>query len=609
MLRTIPFQNCLSGRILILCFQPDEEWNEIENEIPDYKKWQYVNSQFKLQSSQQCLTAENDLVTMKPCDLNSPDQQWLFQHEIIGSPTTLLDLKKPNPTLIHNSNNNTNQKANHPNQTNTTTLQDKLDSLQQINSIQNTTSSSNPNEFYTQPSIHLDPRFILKNVALIKEQMKNFGFNKTGFDEYVNQLVADYNNTPFLHTHNSTQSTPTTTATTTTTTKTIPPISTNKSNNSFAISENKTNQENPIIQPEFLQNNQLTTQDLEDLASEHKQYTKDVFLDNQKLLANELKQLYCATIDLQRQQALLLAQSNGLIAARSLDLNVCDRIESIGMSLSLQTCKSERVKITAQETRCGYQPIYIDHQNNSFTIGKDGYSLVPFKECFHTGQFINLNEKTYIYQNKSWVREYSKTHITTLKIMKKLQDLPVNELDFATRHHLSYDNQAMEQLNIMSELMSAVQENNGNSISDIIMDVQAKSNVYQFGNWMTYTKYGLLALASIVILIIISKIVLILKNTCKICSPKKKSSRQPRKTSRQHHKKSEESEDSTPMLQPKQKQTKIRTTKMLKSIEPSAPTKSSNSSIVTIEHDHSDTIFIKNKGLFWKDMCPINPKE
>ena len=88
MLRTIPFQNCLNGRIFILCFQPDEEWNEIENEIPDYKKWHYVNNQFKLQSSQQCLTAENDLVTMKPCDLMSPDQQWLFQHEIIQPQST-----------------------------------------------------------------------------------------------------------------------------------------------------------------------------------------------------------------------------------------------------------------------------------------------------------------------------------------------------------------------------------------------------------------------------------------------------------------------------------------------------------------------------------------
>ena len=74
MLRTIPFQNCLSGRILILCFQPDEEWNEIEPEIPDYKKWQYVKNQFKIQSSQQCRIAENDLVTMKTCNLNSPDQ-------------------------------------------------------------------------------------------------------------------------------------------------------------------------------------------------------------------------------------------------------------------------------------------------------------------------------------------------------------------------------------------------------------------------------------------------------------------------------------------------------------------------------------------------------
>ena len=90
--------------------------------------------------------------------------------------------------------------------------------------------------------------------------------------------------------------------------------------------------------------------------------------------------------------------------------------------------------------------------------------------------------------------------------------------------------------------MSAVQENNGNSISDIVMDVQSKSNV-SVRNLITYTKYSLLALASIVILFIKSKIILILKKSCKICAPKKKPLTPTRKTPKKRHKTSEESEN------------------------------------------------------------------
>ena len=79
-----------------------------------------------------------------------------------------------------------------------------------------------------------------------------------------------------------------------------------------------------------------------------------------------------------------------------------------------------------------------------------------------------------------------------MKIVQKFAHLPANELDFAPRHHSAFDTHSLEQLNIFSELLSRVQESNSESLSDLVMDVQSKNNMWDSTGWMSYIKYGLL---------------------------------------------------------------------------------------------------------------------
>ena len=116
--------------------------------------------------------------------------------------------------------------------------------------------------------------------------------------------------------------------------------------------------------------------------------------------------------------------------------------------------------------------------------------------------YVNLNDHTYSYQNGTWKRETPTIHFNKLKIVQKFAHLPANELDFAPRHHSAFDTHSLEQLNIFSELLSTVQESNSESLSDLVIDVQSKNNMWDSTGWMSYIKYGLLGVACLIVLII-----------------------------------------------------------------------------------------------------------
>ena len=111
-------------------------------------------------------------------------------------------------------------------------------------------------------------------------------------------------------------------------------------------------------------------------------------------LANEIRQMYCKITTIQRNQALLLAQSNGLLAAQALKLKKCSRVSGSGSTLTLQQCAIVPIQLTATLTACGYQPFFQGLSTN-YTIGKDGWSLPPFQECFWTSEYVSLNGQTY----------------------------------------------------------------------------------------------------------------------------------------------------------------------------------------------------------------------
>jgi hypothetical protein len=266
---------------------------------------------------------------------------------------------------------------------------------------------------------------------------------------------------------------------------------------------------------------------------------------------------------------MILAQSNGLLAARALNLETCTRITGSGKSLILQKCEIVPIKISALQTQCGYQPFFQTSLSGNFTVGKDGWSLHPFQDCFWNGQYVNFNDKTYTWINGEWKIQEPSIHVLKLKLIKEFEELPIKAYDYLPQHHSMYEANNVEQLNVLTELISRIQQSNTNSLSGLVLDNRAKTDFWDLTSWMSIFKYGMLALCLMVLTGIIGYI-------CFACIPFAAILNSCQKT-----KIPQEIEETVPMLPLKQNCTNV----------------------------HNDTRIIPGKGLCWNDGCLIVPQK
>ena len=311
----------------------------------------------------------------------------------------------------------------------------------------------------------------------------------------------------------------------------------------------------------------ITDSTSELLAIENRQYILGQTIEHEEALANEIKQMYCKITSLQRNQAMLLSQTNGILAARSLGLDKCSRVVGNGLSLNLQKCEIVPINITAKETMCGYQPYFETSTNVSFTVGKDRWTLHNFRECFWNGQYVNLNDDTYSFVKGEWVKQEPTVHLQKLQLISRFENLPIHTYDFLPRHHSMYETSNMEQMNILSEIISRVQESNANSLSDIVMDSRGKNNRWDMTSWISIFKYGALVVFSIISGIASMWILIAIIPCHKIAS----------------------------IFQKKSTRNNLAFASQGISMLP-----------VNVTDDHSATVYLPGKGLFWKNcMCLI----
>ena len=81
-------------------------------------------------------------------------------------------------------------------------------------------------------------------------------------------------------------------------------------------------------------------------------------IDNEKKLAAAIRQVYCQVSALGRNQVIIMARGNGLLAAAPLSLPTCTRLQGFGQTVLLEQCAEQQTNITAIETNCGYQPYF-----------------------------------------------------------------------------------------------------------------------------------------------------------------------------------------------------------------------------------------------------------
>ncbi|KAK4031101.1 hypothetical protein OUZ56_024627 [Daphnia magna] len=93
-----------------------------------------------------------------------------------------------------------------------------------------------------------------------------------------------------------------------------------------------------------------------EIGKMHEQYKISMETEHENKLAKEIRDVYCQLSKIKRTQAIILAQTNGILPAAALGLPICSRLYDFGQAMTLQQCKSKRILLTANETKCEFQP-------------------------------------------------------------------------------------------------------------------------------------------------------------------------------------------------------------------------------------------------------------
>ena len=235
----------------------------------------------------------------------------------------------------------------------------------------------------------------------------------------------------------------------------------------------------------------------------HNDWKQQMALDHENLLAKEAQELYCELLKLRHTQLVVSSQWSGLLSAKSLNFDQCSKITNIGQTLLLQECKTVTVKISAVESRCGFQP-FLQYNSQNYTVGKDGLSLHPFDECFWNSHLIPINDKTYFWRhdgnisNGDWIEQPGTIPIQGLDLISGFQHTILKDYDYELRSHYAHEQENFESINILSELMGHLQGEGESSISNLIF---SQKKEVDFGNMFTWTntlKIGFLAVMAII---------------------------------------------------------------------------------------------------------------
>ena len=237
--------------------------------------------------------------------------------------------------------------------------------------------------------------------------------------------------------------------------------------------------------------------------------------DHENRLAKEIRDVYCQVLRNEYNLAVLMSQTNGLLAAEALQLKPCSRLEGFGKTLILSECKRINVNITGIETKCGFQPFF-RHNSDNFTIGKDGWSIHPFSECFWSGQYININGKTYSWKyhhdtngtgnftNADWEEQDLTIHLKNLNLVDRYTEIVLNDYDLKLKHHPAHEKLELEQSNILAELVGRMQDTNSNSVAGLVFSQTQTNKLPTLVNWNKILNIISILTTSIIIIMIIT---------------------------------------------------------------------------------------------------------
>ena len=124
---------------------------------------------------------------------------------------------------------------------------------------------------------------------------------------------------------------------------------------------------------------------------------------------------------------MLLAESNGLAAARANDLPQCQRLKVLGDYFIIQQCARMNITVGMRMTRCVHEPVY-----KNFTIGRDGFFLHPFQNCFWKDDTVSLQGKANRLIGEKWTEIFPTVHLATLHLAQRFLDIEDEEARYVS---------------------------------------------------------------------------------------------------------------------------------------------------------------------------------
>ncbi|KAK4037729.1 hypothetical protein OUZ56_029758 [Daphnia magna] len=209
-----------------------------------------------------------------------------------------------------------------------------------------------------------------------------------------------------------------------------------------------------------------------EISKMHEQYKISIETEHENKLAKEIRDVYCQLSTIKKTQAVILAQSNGILAASTLGLPICTRLQGFRQAITLQQCETKRIFISAIESKCEFQPFFTFEDKNC-TIAVDGWSIHPYSDCFWKTHLVNLNGFHHTWEHNStdgeWVKQKASIHMPNLDLITEFEELHFNDFDYSLKSHPAHETMEMEQLNILNDLVGLMQESNSKSVSDIVI--------------------------------------------------------------------------------------------------------------------------------------------
>ncbi|XP_045030955.1 uncharacterized protein LOC123473721, partial [Daphnia magna] len=249
-----------------------------------------------------------------------------------------------------------------------------------------------------------------------------------------------------------------------------------------------------------------------DISKMHEQYKISIETEHENKLAKEIRDVYCQLSTIKKTQAVILAQSNGILAASALGLPICTRLQGFGQAMTLQQCETKRIFISAKESKCGFQPFFT-YEDKNCTIGVDGWSIHPYSDCFWKTHLVNLNGFHHTWEHNStdgeWVKQKASIHMPNLDLITESEELHLNDFDYSLKSHPAHETMEMEQLNILNDLVGLMQESNSKSISDIVMSEKQDNQIGTMFSWFNTLKILILSIIGFIVFIISLRILII----------------------------------------------------------------------------------------------------